>query len=325
MIAPEAQITASRAVLERLARERRHVLSTWRASVLLRRATRELPETQRRWKLAPAGPWDVQPLLRQMERRGEIARLGLSGRQNDSGSLSRDERLPDSGLYEVTVPYADTGPVDEREIVMEIHPYASLAYLSALVFHGLTDQLPKATILIVPSDGRGEQLPSGTELSDWDGATLVSGVRITSVFGQPIEWHRLGSGRYFGTAEYRPRGYPIRVTTPERTLVDGLREPERSGGIENVLRAWILGRDLLDVDQVIDCTERFNIAVLRQRVGYLLETLGFHHPALERWQKQARRGGSSKLLGSAPYAPVYSESWNLSLNASIAALDDVVR
>jgi predicted transcriptional regulator of viral defense system len=123
-------------------------------------------------------------------------------------------------------------------------------------------------------------------------------------------------------ADYQPHGYPVRVMTPERTLVDGLQQPDLCGGIETVLRAWVAARDLLDVERVIEYTERFDVVVLRQRVGYVLEAIGLGHPTLETWRRGAHRGGSSKLVGSASYAPVYSERWNLSLNAPVAALEE---
>jgi hypothetical protein len=56
-------------------------------------------------------------------------------------------------LYEVTVSYAATGPVQEDEVLMEVSPYAALAFLSALVFHQLTDALPKEITAMIPQGG----------------------------------------------------------------------------------------------------------------------------------------------------------------------------
>jgi predicted transcriptional regulator of viral defense system len=108
--------------------------------------------------------------------------------------------------------------------------------------------------------------------------------------------------------------------SPERTLLDGLLAPERCGGFDNVLGAWVRARDTLDLDRLVEYVERLDVGVVRQRAGFLLEELDLSHPALARWQARARRGGSSKLLGSAPYAPTYSERWSLSLNAPLTAL-----
>lgn len=140
------------------------------------------------------------------------------------------------------------------------------------------------------------------------------------ILGRPVSWSQVKPERFFGLGLYQPRGYLVRVTTPERTLLDGLQAPELSGGFENVLRAWELARDTLDLDVLVHYVDRFDIAVLRQRTGFTLEELGLSHPRIEEWQGMARRGGSSKLVASAPYASHYSDRWNISLNAPISAL-----
>jgi predicted transcriptional regulator of viral defense system len=237
----------------------------------------------------------------------------------------RGELNPIRGLrhfYEVTVAYARTGHIEETEVLMEAHPYASLSHFSALVFHGLTDEFPKALTAMVSLDGTGDLLPLGTEPRDWDGILRVQGRTPDRILGRPIAWHQVKPERFFGLGIYQPRGYPVRVTTPERTLLDALQAPESAGGIENVFRAWSLARDTLDLNLLVHYVDRFDITLLRQRTGFILEELGLSHPQTEAWQRLARRGGSSKLVASAPYSPHFSERWSLSLNAPITALND---
>jgi hypothetical protein len=98
--------------------------------------------------------------------------------------------------------------------------------------------------------------------------------------------------------------------------VDGLLYPDRSGGIGNVLGAWALARDLLDEGLIV----------------YGVERLGLSHPALEcsiilciyleEWRAGTERGGSRKLLASAPYSPDYDNCWDLSINAPVEALEN---
>ena len=251
----------------------------------------------------PRLPVDIHPILRQMQRRGDIVPIPGT-----------------SHVYAVTVPYARADAVDEAEVLFEAHPYAALAYLTALTFHGLTDQLPKDVAAVVPTDGTGDLLPLDTDASDWDGLPLVRGRRPTRVLDRPVVWTVLRPGLFFGLREYRPRGYPVRATTPERTLLDGLLHPERCGGLTNVLGAWSRARGVIDVEALVSHTERFGIALLRQRVGFVLDQLGITHPQVEKWRSGVQRGGSSKLLSAAPYAPTFDERWALSLNAPIDAL-----
>ena len=180
-----------------------------------------------------------------------------------------------TGIYEVTVPYAREGLVEEDEILMEVHPYATLSHLSALVFHSLTDDLPKGITALLPSGERGDLLPTGTEPLDWESLALVTGKAVSRILDQPVHWTRTDPSRYFGFREYAPRGYPVRVTTPERTLLDCLQRPELCGGIEGALQAWVRARDLLDVALLVSYVNRLDIAILRQRVGFVLAELGF--------------------------------------------------
>lgn len=106
--------------------------------------------------------------------------------------------------------------------------------------------------------------------------------------------------------------------------MDGLRAPELCGGLPNVLGGWASSKDFLDVDSVVYQVERLDEGILRQRVGFVLDELDLSHGALEGWRARKERGGSSKLLASAPYQPSYDERWDLSINAPVDALRESV-
>ncbi|MGI8474820.1 MAG: type IV toxin-antitoxin system AbiEi family antitoxin domain-containing protein [Thermomicrobiales bacterium] len=297
--------TASLAILERLADEQRHILSAWRGLLFLRNATFALAPNERRWEHLPGHVEDLGPLFRQMRERGEIKAV---------------KGFPH--LYEVTVPYARQGFIDEREVLFERHPYAVLSHLSALAFHGLTDEQPKGLTATVSADVSGGLLPISTGPRDWEGVAWPGGLRPSNVFGRPVEWLNTKPERFFGFIEYQPLGFPMRYTTPERTLIDGLHNPQLSGGIANVLHAWMLARDTIDLDVLVHQVERFNVAVLRSRVGYVLDRIGLSHLNLETWRASSRRGGSNRLVGSEPFAPTFDERWNLSINVPVGVLDE---
>lgn len=298
-------MTASHALLEQLAGEQRRVLSGWRGLILLRRSTYAIPPHERRWEHLPQDISDLTPLFRQMQRRGEIRPIGKFPR-----------------LYEVTVPYARQGFVDEREILFELNPYAALSHLSAFAFHGLTNDLPKGLVASVSADTYGALQPIGTRLGDWDGIPQPSARKPDQILGSPVRWHRVQPERFFGVAEYQPLGYPLRYTTIERTLIDGLQDPDLSGGIANVLRAWVIARDRINMNALVHDAERFDVAILRQRIGYVLDQLGLSHRIVDQWRARSKRGGSSRLVASEPFAPNFDERWNLSLNAPVHLLHE---
>ena len=287
---------------EQLAFEHRRVVSVWRAMVLLQRSFHNVPAEQRRWKAAPVNLAETQTVLHRLR---------------SSGHLEGYQDLP--SLYRVTSPYARQSPIEEHEILMELHPYAAISHLSALAFHGLTDQFPREIHITTPSGRSSRILPVGIGEKEWfSGLSEVSGSLPSHVEDLPIRRHQLD--KYFGFAEYSPNGYPVRVMTMEKTLIDGLRTPEWCGGISNVLQGWLNAKDAIKLSTVLEFTEHLNVRLLKQRVGFVLEELGFSDPQLDEWAVGAKRGGSSKLVGNSAFAPSFSDRWKLSLNASLFPL-----
>src|ERR1035437_4565663 len=94
------RISISRALEERLAAENRRVLSEWRAIVFLRKASREIPESLRRWARTPQSLEEIRPILTRLRQSGEFKSL---------------EQFP--SLCLVTAPYARSDAVDEVEIL----------------------------------------------------------------------------------------------------------------------------------------------------------------------------------------------------------------
>lgn len=298
-------LTATTSILGQLASERRHVLSPWRGLVLLRRATFTTPLHERRWRHLPQELDDLSPLYRQMRARGEIR------------PIAGHERL-----NEVIVPYARQGFLDEREVLFEIHPYATLSHVSALVFHGLTTDQPKGMTITVSADGAGGLLPIGTSPNDWEGISRPSAQVPAKVLGRHVAVKRVKPAHFFGFADYEPLGFGMRYTVLERTLIDGLVTPDLCGGIDTVLRAWANAQDIVDLDVLVYQVERMETKVLRQRVGFVMDQLGLTHPRLESWRASTHRGGSSRFVGSEPFASTFDERWNLSINVPVGALRD---
>lgn len=296
-------VTASQAILSSLASENRHVLSVWRALIYLRRSSFQLSSNQRRWHKLPESESDISQYIRLMEANGDLRSVRGATR-----------------IYRANTPFARNYSIDMREVLFEEHAYTILSHFSALDFHGLTIEQPKVITALSAARVARDVLPLGTDASDWEDIPLPSMTRPRSVLGQEVRWIRMDPIRLYGYSIYSPLGVPYRVTSPERTLVDALQRPEHCGGIGNVLRSWSRGRDMIDLSLVEQYTERYGIALLRQRVGYVLEELGFTSRMLDEWAMNSKRGGSSKLVGSEAFNPCYSDRWNVSLNGPVHIL-----
>jgi predicted transcriptional regulator of viral defense system len=130
----------------------------------------------------------------------------------------------------------------------------------------------------------------------------------------PIDWSQTKPEWDFGHVVGYVQGSPIYVTDLERTFLDIVRFPNRSGGASEVLGMCKRAAPGLRLDVLVDYVRRFNQTLLRQRVGFILEQLQLTHPTLQQWAESSVRGGSAKLFANMDFSPTYSERWNLSIN-----------
>ncbi|MHB8576289.1 MAG: type IV toxin-antitoxin system AbiEi family antitoxin domain-containing protein, partial [Dehalococcoidia bacterium] len=294
---------AERIILDALAAESRRVLSDWRALLYLRRAGAG-GELGRQEATDAAA---VEALLLRMVRSGELLPV---------------RELP--YLFEAAHAAFAFLPLPEHELMMEANPYAALAYLSAFSFHDLTNQFPNRITAIIPRPIPERQLPSDTTPEDWIDLNLPPARTPDVIQNGRMNWLPVAAEDAYGIAEYRPYGYPVRVTNVERTLIDGLLETQRCGGMENVLSAWGTARDGLDVDLIVAYVGRSDSVSLRQRIGFLLEAMELTHPTLNAWAARAQRRPRAALQPGVMIDSETNSRWNLSINAPIDALYEAI-
>lgn len=284
-------------VLKVLAEDRRRVISDWRIYILARRLTRAdqtpLPDDKK-----------AVAIRNELLKRGDITTVeGVAG------------------VYVVDVAYANLLEVSEEQIVQEANPWAVFGFLTAMAYHGLTDLVAKELYIITSKGAESSgRLPQGTMPDDWsEGTSLLTGKRPDRVGNVPVNWTQLTEEPGFGVIVGYSFGVPIYLTDVERTLLDALRMPDKSGGIAKVLRAWRAAEGM-DVGKLVSYADGYENKILRQRVGFLLGSLGKTHPRLDEWRHGLQRGGSVKLVASSPYADTFSAEWNLSLNVPPSVL-----
>lgn len=293
----------TRILEEGLAPEGRRVVSDWRAQLLFRRHAFE-----------SSGGHDLSQFRTLAKTRVHLDRLVQS---QDLLLLDKD-----ACLYQVLSPYASKDPVLDWELLMEANPYCAVAFYSAMVFHHLTEDFPKGIHAMIPGQ-TPDWLPPGITDVDLEMSTNLPAHsrRVEKLRDVPVEWHVIKN--FDGVREYHTFTYPVRATTLERTILDGLAHPEWCGGLESVFRAWRKAKDTIKIHTLVDLVDAINKPLLRQRAGFVMETLGITSPNLEAWTKKAITGGSSKLLGTAPFVKEgYSERWQLSINAPIRTLEE---
>lgn len=295
------KLTTADAIMQSLAADQRRVLSRWRTLIYLRRVSQEYAPDERRWTNTPTSESDVQTAI------------------NNLLTAQRIESIPHAPTCFVTRDIRGRRfPVGELELLFELNPYTILMHYSALELHGFTIDQPK--ILTAWGEYNQELPPVGTERDEWEGLELPVAHKPRKVVSQRVEWFRGKMDTSWGVETALVGAVPVRVTSGERTLVEALQFPDRSGGIHNVLRSWRRAEDFVNLDKIVESADRFGIALLRQRVGFVAETLGMRHPAFDQWAAHSSRGGSSRLVGSNPFSAVFDSRWNLSLNGPVEIL-----
>ena len=295
-------------VLHALAGENRHILSSWRAHIILRREVDPFyPEKK------------ADRTIRKLDREGLI------------------EPLFRKTLYKVTAPYARKA-VNIYELANEAYPSGILSHSSALELHRLTDQRSRNIHLYeAPSapgeiarqtrpsedEGRaGPMLPPGTSPKDWRMIPLPRSVRVDRYDDFRIKPHRPKDEWIFGDTTAESQGVEVRCTGIERTLIDGLRRPKYCGGLSEVFRGWVRAEGL-SADTLVSYAERFDQKILYQRLGFVMETLDIPHERLAFWKEnKAPRGGSRVLNPEREYSSNYSDDWNISINHPISILTE---
>lgn len=299
-------------VLEFLAEENRTVLTPWRIHLLLRR------------KVDPFYPEEkVYRLIRKLEREELITLLAGNRRR---------------GVFQVTSPYAPR-EINPLEVIGEAYYSAVFCYATTLELNRLSDQRSREIHIYLPKSSHGQTIkikkrdedqsfnlstiiPPGSSPSEWRLTPLPAYVELPKSKGYTLKIHSIKTEWMFGFEIAESRDVLVRRTDTERALIDGLRFPKYCGGLSEVFRSWVRALESIEVDKLIDYTERFNQLILYQRIGFVMETLGLHHEALETWKEEkTTRGGSRVLNPEQGYASAYSEDWQISINHPVGILE----
>ncbi len=191
-----------------------------------------------------------------------------------------------------------------HEFVIAAHlvePYA-VAYASAFAFHGLFDLVPD-TVLVATTRRKADV--------------------VVEKLGLRFRFVTLTPHKFFGIEAVNIEDHPVRITTPSKTLVDGLDRPELCGGIGEVMKGvYRYATDDADWERVTSDAQRLGNRTVFKRLGYLVELMGIEvDDWLHRWREEISAG---ETLLDPRYGDrgAYDSEWNLRLNVSEGQLLD---
>jgi len=141
--------------------------------------------------------------------------------------------------------------------------------------------------------------------------------RIPSRTLQGTEFHfvLVKGAHFFGTTKHwATKQEFVEVSDLERTVIDGLRQPEYCGGVADVAKALWMRRQDIQVAKLIDYALRLRVGAVARRLGYLLDLYAIAPQA----QLKRLRGVLSetyvRLDPTLPMEGPHLAQWRLQLN-----------
>lgn len=188
-----------------------------------------------------------------------------------------------------------------RELVQTPDYY--LSHASAMDLHQMVTQPPLAVFVTSPK-----------------------ATRPRMVLGTEFRFVRCKPEDMFGIVEtWASKTERVRVSDLERTVIDGLKQPEHCGGFTEVAKGFWMRRAAIAAPKLVDYALRLGVGAVVRRLGFLLETFEVDAPAeIERLRAEL----------TATYAPLdplmpaegpWHSRWRLRVNVAPEELLALVR
>ena len=136
------------------------------------------------------------------------------------------------GLYALSSTVPGVSDAHEFEVAMALVNPAVISHWSALHYHGLTEQVPREVFILTTTE------------------SSVPRIRRTEA--------RIPGGGYpVGDAR-------VSITDVERTLLDGFSMPQYCGDFAEVLHAFEVGMDRLDIERITGYASKLDAATVKR-------------------------------------------------------------
>ncbi|MBA3814605.1 MAG: hypothetical protein H0X26_09040 [Alphaproteobacteria bacterium] len=197
------------------------------------------------------------------------------------------------GLYYLDSTMLVGGPIHEYEIGTALITPSMISHFSAFHYHHLTDQIPQ-TIYISTSKRLG---------------SLVS---IREINGIKYHLIQMKSEYFFGGTSIWIGEAKISICDLERTLLDGLRNPQFCGGFSEVLTGYQMAQERINLKKLINYAQQLETATIK-RLGWVLEYIGISKKHLASLEKIAIKGFRKLDANGDDFGP-YNNKWNIREN-----------
>jgi len=111
-------------------------------------------------------------------------------------------------------------------------------------------------------------------------ANSPKATRPRTVLGTEFRFVRCKSEDMFGIVElWVTKTERVRVSDIERTVLDGLKQPDHCGRFSEVAKGFWMRQDAISVPRLVDYALRLGVGAVVRRLGFMLETFEVDVPA----------------------------------------------
>jgi len=180
-------------------------------------------------------------------------------------------------------------PLGKFEIGMHLAMEGAISCWSALSHYGLTDQVLSKVYLFLPYDSYPKRCITTYSIDGYDYLLI-----------------QIQSKHFWGIKTEKVGGEKIRITDLERTLLDGLTRPHYCGGFREVINAFLIASDRINLEQLLIYAQKCPISI-QKRLGWMLEYINFGHYASR--LALPKTNYIDKLDIASPRRGTYNKTW----------------
>ena len=156
--------------------------------------------------------------------------------------------------------------------------------------------------------------------------SMLKSHRPSLIHGLEYRFVKTQKKHFFGTTEiWVDKQHKITVSDLEKTVIDGLKQPEYCGGISEVAKGIWMRHSDLKIDVLIQYALELGIQAIIKRLGYLLELYQCAAPNQVAPLLDMAERPYSLLDPAFPNEGNYSARWKLRLNVEPDELLSVIR
>lgn len=180
-------------------------------------------------------------------------------------------------------------PLHKFEIAMHLAKTGSISCWSAMSYYELSDQVLSKVYILVPYAADKKRPKYCYHIDGYEYVII------------PIS-----KNNFWGTKRIFIEENKITITDLERTLLDGLIRPSYCGGFREVLNAFLIAKDNIDIKKITEYSRLSPIAV-QKRLGWVLTQISIEN--LDEKLKIGKTQFFSKLDPSGPRRGKLNKKW----------------